>query len=566
MKNIALNTIFALLPVLATLSQSCSRHQPESNPGQPAYSQEDIDFDSRLQKYPGMSFSSEMTGVYVDESSVTVCGNNREGKDVILVEIPPYRDLFKTPASEEGTTVKTGEFSITVDRYAAAGSQTYDRMLSKWVLMDSNGSTMLSPVSFARYPDRIPQKRDVPAVVLRNKKGMGGIINNSLQFSDLDDLDIGSATINLFVTAFTYTAEGAGRIPHEYGGKTYWFDEEYLRTNLDKPLREAARRKMSVAGILLVGLPSSCADPELSKIINHPDCSGGNLTYPDMTDPEGVNCFAAITDFLAERYTRPDRKYGRIAHWIVMNEIDAPTQWANIGPKPLYYNADYYMKLLRTVHAIVGQYDSNAEIFASFTHSWTLPAGDFPGKTTLEYISKVCTAEGDFRWALAWHSYPGDLLNPRSWACPMSTYSMDTQCITFGNLEVLDKWIRKPENMYMGVTKRSVWLSEAGINSRSYSDQDLAEQAAGYAYAWKKIEALDGIDAHQWHNWMDNPTEGVNLGLRKLQADPYNAGSKPVWYVFQAAGSDYEDTVFDNYLPVIGIEDWDIICDESQIR
>lgn len=221
MKNIALNTIFALLPVLAALSQSCSRHQPESNPGQPAYSQEDIDFDSRLQKYPGMSFSSEMTGVYVDESSITVCGNNREGKDVILVEIPPYRDLFKTPASEEGTAVKTGEFSITVDRYASAGSQTYDRMLSKWVLMDSNGSTMLSPVSFARYPDRIPQKRDVPAVVLRNKKGMGGIINNSLQFSDLDDLDIGSATINLFVTAFTYTAEGAGRIPHEYGGKTY---------------------------------------------------------------------------------------------------------------------------------------------------------------------------------------------------------------------------------------------------------------------------------------------------------------------------------------------------------
>ncbi len=39
------------------------------------------------------------------------------------------------------------------------------------------------------------------------------------------------------------------------------------------------------------------------------------------------------------------------------------------------------------------------------------------------------------------------------------------------------------ENKYKGIIKRSVWLSEAGVNSRGYSDEELQKQAAGVAYA-----------------------------------------------------------------------------------
>ncbi len=74
------------------------------------------------------------------------------------------------------------------------------------------------------------------------------------------------------------------------------------------------------------------------------------------------------------------------------------------------------------------------------------------------------------------------------------------------------------ENKYKGTIKRSVWLSEAGgVNSPTYSDQDLLTQAAGVAYAWKKINGLPGIDGIQWHNWFDHPDEGgARLGLRKF--------------------------------------------------
>ena len=81
---------------------------------------------------------------------------------------------------------------------------------------------------------------------------------------------------------------------------------------------------------------------------------------------------------------------------------------------------------------------------------------------------------------------------------------MDTEHATLKNLEVLDKWVGISQNQYKGNIRRSVWLSEAGTCSPSYEDKDLQDQAAGFAYGWKKINALDGINGIQWHSWFDH--------------------------------------------------------------
>ena len=44
----------------------------------------------------------------------------------------------------------------------------------------------------------------------------------------------------------------AGDIAHTYGGRTYYMDEGYLKTVLDVPLLEAAKRNIAVAAIILV--------------------------------------------------------------------------------------------------------------------------------------------------------------------------------------------------------------------------------------------------------------------------------------------------------------------------
>ncbi len=51
------------------------------------------------------------------------------------------------------------------------------------------------------------------------------------------------------------------------------------------------------------------------------------------------------------------------------------------------------------------------------------------------------------------------------------------------------------------------------------------------------MKHLDGIDAFQWHNWMDAHGEfGLLIGLCKFPDDETDpAGKKPVWYLYQAA-------------------------------
>jgi len=85
---------------------------------------------------------------------------------------------------------------------------------------------------------------------------------------------------------------------------------------------------------------------------------------------------------------------------------------------------------------------------------------------------------------------------------------MNTPFVTLKNLEVLSKWALTPANLFRGTTRRSVWLSEAGTNSPTYAEADLRNQCAGFAYGWKKIAALPGIDGIQWHNWFDQPQRG----------------------------------------------------------
>ena len=124
-------------------------------------------------------------------------------------------------------------------------------------------------------------------------------------------------------------------------------------------------------------------------------------------------------------------------------------------------------------------------------------------------------------------------------------------------LRLLFKWVSVPQNQYKGGIRRSVWLSEAGTCSPSYADKDLQNQAAGFAFGWKKINALEGINGIQWHSWFDHLGDGARLGLRKYNDAEYQGEAKPVWMTYQKAGTDAENEYFEQYLQRIGIDSWE---------
>ena len=177
----------------------------------------------------------------------------------------------------------------------------------------------------------------------------------------------------------------------------------------------------------------------------------------------------------------------------------------------------------------------------------------------IEQIVQYSNAEGDFRWGVAAHPYPQDISKPEFWKNDTkSTYSRNTDFVTFKNLEVINDWILNKQHYYKGTTKRILFLSENGTNTPGYSPQYLQQQAAGAAWAWKKVNALAGIDAIQWHNYQDNRAEfGLRIGLRKYPDDADDPGGRKLsWFVWQAAGTANEDEVFKPYLSTIGITAW----------
>jgi hypothetical protein len=529
----------------------------------------DLLLETNLKKYLSSTYSSLISEVKAGVSSVTIKGNYTGTGEFGLCEITPNDHLTQITKFTAKIGLTSPSFSVDIERFITRNGYKYDRLLSKWVIVKI-GTSSDEIVSYARYASAITPVQNMVSKRPAGKKGLGGFsINRGFQ-SDLDDLNISSITVNITPTSFMYTQSRSNTIARTYGDKTYYYDMAQVDV-MDRTMNAAFTRNIVVAAIVLIQKAAHCADPEIGRLLQHPTyTSEGIYTMPNMTNAESVNCYAAALDFLASRYCRSDNTYGRIHHWIMHNEVDAGISWTNMGDKPMMVYMDTYIKSMRMCYNIARNYDSNSEVFGSFTHSWASSVGAkcYPARDMLKTLGDFSVAEGDFQWGIAFHPYPENLFEPKTWNDVNATFSMNSPLVTFKNLEVLDTWIRKTENLYQGTSKRTLWLSENGTNSRTYSVQDLKEQAAGFAYTWKKMKTLTGIDAFQWHNWIDNRAEdGLMIGLRRFPDDTTDpGGKKPVWFVYQAAGNSQEDAVFDSYKSVIGIQNWSEVLHATPIQ
>jgi hypothetical protein len=320
-----------------------------------------------------------------------------------------------------------------------------------------------------------------------------------------------------------------------------------------------------------VGQAKGAAEGSFTRWLAHPDAHpSGIFAMPDVSSARGIEAYAAALNYLAERYGAPDQAHGRIHHWILHNEVDAGWVWTNAGEKPAAVYLDLYHKSMRMAHLIARQYYPHAQAFISLTHHWA-KAGEprfYPSRELLDLLLDFSRREGDFAWAIAYHPYPQDLGKPRTWEDDQPRFAFDSPKITFRNLEVLDQWMVQPRTWYLGRQRRTLHLTEQGLNSPDYSEKALRDQAAGMAYTMKKVKQLGTIESFHYHNWIDNRGEGgLRIGLRRFPDDAEAPlGKKPIWNVFQATGTPQEDAVFDFAKEVIGLKDWSSLLYRKPIQ
>jgi hypothetical protein len=521
--------------------------------------------DKRMTAYLHRTFPATVENVVVGADTVEITGDTRgAGEGLWLADIPLWSDPTALDRVPSLTAINVnGRFTLKLNRYD--GSR--DRLLSRWALVRRKADG-LELASAAHYADAVTPQRDVPEQRPRSKKGLGGFWLHSGVVSDLDDLGISAVTVNILLNGLFSTTPNAGWSPFQYGGRTYYVNDESIK-GYDRILTETATRNIVVSAIILIAQGHNAPEGSWSRLVAHRDAHpSGIFVMPDMDSRDGVLAYAAAMDYLAKRYCKAEGP--RIHHWILHNEINAGWIWTNAGDKTDTLYMDLYHRSMRLAHLIARQYDAHSKAFISLEHHWnyTPEPRFYRGKRLLELLSDFCRTEGDFEWALAFHPYPDSLLVPRTWEDGHTDFTLDTPKITFRNLEVLDAWSKLKETWYRGKTPRTIHCTEQGLNSPDYSEKSLREQAAGMAYTWKKLKRLDSIEAFQYHAWIDNRAEfGLRIGLRRFSDDAEEPwGRKPIWFVYQAMGTEREDEVFAPYLSVVGVKSWDEVIHTAPIR
>jgi hypothetical protein len=348
-----------------------------------------------------------------------------------------------------------------------------------------------------------------------------------------------------------------------YQGRDYYFESAYV-SRLDRDIQALSSKGVLVNLIILV---YQSGDQEVNRLMLHPkydQAAPNRLGAFNTITTEGQQWLTATMEFMAERWSRPDRKFGRVAGYILGNEVNSHWWWSNMGRVSMPEFADAYHEAVRLAHGAVRRQSSWARVYISLEHHWNMrfQAGDqqqaFAGREFLDYFARRAREDqrGDFDWHVAFHPYPENLFEPRFWNDKTALPKADTPRITFKNLDVLTDYLRRQEMLYQSASRRII-LSEQGFHTPDGAEGE-ANQAAAYCYAYKKVEANDAIDSFILHRHVDHPHEGgLRLGLRRFHPEAENPRPKKMIYeCFRAADTDQQKKVFRFALPIIGLEQW----------
>lgn len=361
---------------------------------------------------------------------------------------------------------------------------------------------------------------------------------------DAIHLGVKHAALNVNLGQLMALVPGPQTEAFEFRGRVYHF----RTSGLNQLSRKVKALHDAGALVYLILLAYPGGHDAVNEVLLHPGARtsrGYTVAAFNSVTPEGRAWLRATAAYLASRHSgEAAATHGRVWGYIVGNEANSHSMWYGRGPAAFPEVVADYEQAFYLVYEGVRAYSAHARVYVSLDHFWNQrmphasPDAAGPGKEFIDRFAQLAKARGDYDWHLAYHPYPENLFNPRTWEDKSPTMDENTPRITFKNLEVLTRYLERPELQWQGQPRRII-LSEQGFHSRN-DDKGLADQAAGYVYAWEKIQGLPGIDAFIYHRHVDHREEGgLNLGLWERQPDSVAtpARPKPIYALFCVAGT-----------------------------
>jgi hypothetical protein len=387
--------------------------------------------------YLNSDFPCKITVVRASDTEIAVSGTTCQAdRDFYMIEIPVFSEFAPKEFHKTGKIQSdhNASFIINIPRKTTLYGASYDRIYSRWAIaVKTEDGYSLS--SFARYADSLQSIYSIPLLTPKNKKGIGGFKMNKYE-ADLDKLEISCITINIHLNDFIGTTPDNTNASFKYSDMTYYVDNEKIR-KYDAALLAAAKRNIMVYAVIMIYPENNSRDKTAGRIPEHPEYDdSGAYAMPDLTNLESVNLYAAAIDFLASRYSRPDKQFGHIHRWIVQNEVDAAWRGYDAGKKIAIDLMELYVKSMRLIYYTTLYYNSHTEVFISQAHNrqTLFDANSYPDVKMLDLLLKYSHAEGDFRWGVACYPHSEELMDTKLWLDSDVTNERNINLVTFKNM------------------------------------------------------------------------------------------------------------------------------------
>lgn len=459
----------------------------------------------------------------------------------------------------------------------------FDNIYSKYYVVSGN-DILLGPIYVTDIDAKVT---DQPILSNKSKKGLFGE-----DLGAYEDLGCSYVTLNLNIDTlikpneYIYDGEkihldysnDPKAMPFVCNGKTFYFNKDRV-DYFDELIGSYYDLGASITGIIVA--TKNADDMEFPSTLTYPYSkeSVDGIMALNTSNEFGFEYFAAMIEFLTDRYSSNNFEHGFINNYVIGNEIDFAREYNRISEKQVSldtYMEEYY-RLLRLTYLASHKYHSDINVAMPVTQNWTTPGytvalggvAAYAPKDMVDWLNKTSKAQGDFPWALAPHSYGvhlaqayvywidtneslGQMTGGRGYG--MTNDVNTSKVITLSNLELLDQYFKQESFLYKG-SPRKIFLTETGVSSCYGSEDELKSQAGYIAAAWYKISQLSTIVSWNYYRPYDHKTEMERYALFGLK--DVNGKKKLAYNLYKYIDTQYSETVAKPYLNYVKYLDED---------
>lgn len=487
--------------------------------------------------------------------------NKHAGSVLYLFSIRPYQS---TTALSDYTPLSTAAVGKDVSLSVTAG-QDSDLLYCKYLFALKNSSGGYEIVTSARYvnnPEAAAELTyDYPAKL--SKKGL-----QVHMLSDAQLLGVAHTTVNVeagdFIIGYTKPAGNVPVISHTVAGKTVYFYANKVAA-LDKRIKELTDAGIHVF-LQIINTPynSDKMSQEVSSLYFVGASSGASMYAFNTKDKDSVLYLTALFELLAERYTREDKLYGFAGSYIIGYDVNSNRLYNNAGPMDMTSYIYNYTALVRIADTALRSKYANGRIYIPISNRWSVKEGDdqfldYPAHSFISTINTIIKQGGDIPWNLSVSAYASSISGISAvWNDPEALNTSDTPYITMKNINVACDFMNGQTMLYNGKS-RDIIIGEFGINADPGIQNELANQAASYAFAYYKAAASSQISAIIYHRHVDSAAEqNMYFGLWENRPDTVVTplSQKPIYDVFKYIDITPPSEMASSVLGMIGADIW----------